>query len=397
MGGSGTIVGTLLGLTAIVLLQNGIRLSGWPAEASGVATGIMLIATLVLEQWTRRHQGTAINISRRRLVAASLGALAVLAFFSFFRPFQASVSKDPTGRITIGVMPKAIGDPYFISCRVGAEQAAREQNVDLLWDGPTGLDAAKQNEVVEGWITRGVDAISVAVENAAGISGVLRKARSRGIKVTTWDADADVDARDYFLDQATPHDIGNALANESARIMGDTGELAIVTGALSAANQNLWIGFIKKQLAEKYPNIKLVAIRPSDDDRDKAFTETQTLMKVYPALRVVLVISAPAVPGAGEAVKQSGSKDVHVVGLSLPNLCKPYVHGGEVEAVILWKTGDLGYLSVMAPAALVRGKLPQGKTTFDAGRLGLLHIAGSDIILGRPFVFRKNNIDQFNF
>jgi rhamnose transport system permease protein len=318
-----------------------------------------------------------------------------VALILILRPVFAS--QQGRGRITIGVMPKAKGDPYFISCRVGAEQAARAENVDLLWDGPTGLDAAKQNEVVEGWITRGVDAISVAVENGPGISGVLRKARSRGIVVTTWDADAEPDARDYFLNQATPQDIGTTLADESARIMGGKGEVAIITGALSAANQNLWISFIKKQLEDRYKAVKLVAVEPSDDDRDKAFSATQTLMKVYPAMKVVIVISAPAVPGAGEAVKQSGSKSVQVVGLSLPNLCKPYVHGGQVEAVVLWKTADLGYLAVTAPAALVRGTFPKDKTTFAAGRLGPLKIEGSDVILGKPFIFRKDNIDQFNF
>src|SRR6185312_4994625 len=35
-GGSGTIGGTLLGLVAIVVLQNGLRLSGWPAELAGI-------------------------------------------------------------------------------------------------------------------------------------------------------------------------------------------------------------------------------------------------------------------------------------------------------------------------------------------------------------------------
>jgi rhamnose transport system permease protein len=397
LGGSGTIVGTLLGLAAIVLLQNGIRLSGWPTESAGVATGVLLIATLVLELWTRRHQATDFKISSRRMLAISAGALALLTVVFLLRPAQGSFGNGAARRITVGVMPKAKGDPYFISCRAGAERAAHEQNVELLWDGPTGLDAAKQNEVVEGWITRGVDAISVAVENAPGISGVLRKARGRGIKVTTWDADAETDARDYFLDQATPHDIGFTLADEAARIMDRSGQLAIVTGALSAANQNLWIGFIKQRLAAQYPAIKCVAVRPSDDDRDKAFSETQTLMKVYPDLRVVLAISAPAVPGAGEAVKQSGSKTVHVVGLSLPNLCKPYVHGGEVEAVVLWKTSDLGYLAVTAPAALVRGTFPIGKLLFSAGQLGSLRVQGTDIILGKPFIFRDNNINQFNF
>ena len=55
------------------------------------------------------------------------------------------------------MMPKAKGDPYFVSCRAGAEEAAQELGVELIWDGPTGLDAAKQNELVENWITRKVD------------------------------------------------------------------------------------------------------------------------------------------------------------------------------------------------------------------------------------------------
>src|SRR6185369_7434732 len=186
-------------------------------------------------------------------------------------------------RITIAVMPKAKGDPYFVSCRAGAEEAARELGVDLLWDGPTGLDAAKQNEIVENWITRKVDAIAVAVENRAGISTVLRKARERGITVLTWDADAEPDARDFFVNQATAEGIGNALTDEAARLLGGKGEFAIITGALSAANQNEWISFIRKRIAETHPDLKLVTIRPSDDDRDKAFAEAQTLLKVYPA------------------------------------------------------------------------------------------------------------------
>jgi rhamnose transport system permease protein len=86
-------------------------------------------------------------------------------------------SKPATGRKpVIAMMPKAKGDPYFVSCKQGADEAAKELGVELLWDGPTDLDPAKQNEVVEAWITRGVDVIAVSVENKEGISTVLRKA-----------------------------------------------------------------------------------------------------------------------------------------------------------------------------------------------------------------------------
>lgn len=382
-GGSGTIGGTLLGLVAIVVLQNGLRLSGWPAELAGILTGILLILTIAIERAGKRTRWAAASIAAAALLALGIGLQARHA--------------GSAGTLTIGVMPKAKGDPYFISCRAGAEEAAKQLHVNLIWDGPTGLDAAKQNEVIEGWITRRVDAISVAVENAAGISTVLRKARAQGIKVTTWDADAETNARDYFVNQATPAAIGYTLIDEAARLMHGHGEFAIITGALSAANQNIWISFMRQRVKEKYPGLKLVTVRPSDDDRDKAFQETQTLLKVYPNIKVIVGISAPAVPGAGEAVKQSGRQDVQVIGLSLPNLCKPYVHDGSIEAVVLWNTKDLGYLAVLAPAALARGTLRPGATTLSAGRLGIVKIEGDQIILGAPVIFRKDNIDRFNF
>ncbi|HXE05188.1 MAG TPA: substrate-binding domain-containing protein [Bryobacteraceae bacterium] len=413
-GGSGTIRGTLLGLAAIVILEDGLRLAALPAELVGISTGVLLVLTIALERLTSR-QGPAATGEKQELEMKNsqlailcstviVGALIVAGSNWYLvknlrsgRTAGSAAANGEQRRLTVAMMPKSKGDPYFISCRVGAEEAAKEFNVNLIWDGPTQVDPAKQNEFVEGWITRHVDAIAVSVGNAASISTVLRKARSQGIKVVTWDADATPDARDFFINQATPQGIGSTLADEAAKIMHGKGEYAIITGALSAANQNLWIQYIKERVASKYPGMTLAILRPCDDDRDKAFSETQTILKVYPKVKVIIGISAPGVPGSAEAVKQSGRQDVKVIGLSLPNLCKPYVHEGVIQAVVLWKTQDLAYLTVKAAAALARGELHRGATSFYAGRLGNVKIEGTDIILGSPFVFTKQNIDQFNF
>lgn len=419
-GGRGTILGTVLGLFAIVVLQNGLRLAALPAELAGVLTGALLLVTIIVERLSIaglfRAPGPTIqgeepemkNSQLAALCAVILVAAAIVAgtnwmtLRSLKQELGATTSKNSGGtesdaRLTVGMMPKAKGDPYFVSCRSGAEAAAQEQRVDLIWDGPTDLDPAKQNEVVEGWITRGVDVIAVSVENEAGISTVLRKARSRGIHVITWDADAQPDARDYFINQATPQGIGYTLTDEAARILGGKGEFAIVTASLSAANQNEWIKHIKARLAEKHRELKLVAIQPSDGDRDRAFTETQTLMKVYPNVKLIMAIAAPAVPGAAEAVKQSGRSDVKVTGLSLPNMCKPYVHSGVIESIVLWNTLDLGYLTVYAAQAVKRGALKTGGSSLNAGRLGTVEVRGKEIMLGAPFIFNKSNIDRFDF
>jgi rhamnose transport system substrate-binding protein/rhamnose transport system permease protein len=423
-GGRGTLWGTLLGLFSLSVLRNGLRLAALPSELAGVLTGTLLLATIALDRFRTHHavdvystarptsdyaEDIPVKNSQVAVLCAAIiaGALIVAAtniwLVRSVAPAGTPASAQSTGppsagpRRVIAMMPKAKGDPYFVSCRIGAEEAAKALGVELIWDGPTGLDAARQNEVVENWITRKVDLIAVAVENRAGISTVLRKARERGIRVLTWDADAEPDARDFFVNQATAEGIATTLTDEAARLLGGKGEFAIVTGALSAANQNEWIAFIKKRLADKHPALKLATIRPSDDDRDKAFSETQTILRVYPSVKLVMAISAPAVPGSAEAVRQAGRKDVNVIGLSLPNINKPYVHDGWVQTVVLWNTGDLGYLTVYAGTQLLQGTLQPGATTLQAGRLGSIEVRGSEIILGPPLMFTKANIDRFDF
>jgi len=416
-GGRGTVLGTVLGLFAIVVLQNGLRLSRQPAELAGILTGVLLLVTIVLNRFSglssegRQNETEEIDVKNSQVAVLSavilLAALLVAGSnWVLVRSLRQDSSSGqpgssrgltPAHRIQVAMMPKAKGDPYFVSCRQGAEEAAKELGVDLLWDGPTDLDPAKQNEVVEAWITKGVDVIAVSVENQAGISTVLRKAREKGIKVITWDADAEKDARDFLINQATPQGIGYTLTDETARIMGNKGEFAIITASLSAANQNEWIKNIRARLAEKYPDLKLVAVQPSEGDRDRAFSETQTVLKVYPNVKVIMAIAAPAVPGAAEAVKQSGRTDVKVTGLSLPNMNKPYVKSGVVESVVLWNTTDLGYLTVYAANALSKGELKQGDHEINAGRLGKIAVVGDEVRLGAPFIFNKENIDRFNF
>jgi rhamnose transport system permease protein len=295
------------------------------------------------------------------------------------------------------MMPKSKGNSYFIACRKGAEESAQELDVDLIWDGPTDPDPARQNEVVEAWITRGVDVIAVAVENRAGISSALRKARQKGIKVVTWDADAEADARDFLVNQATPQGIGQALMDNAARILGGKGEFAIITASLTAANMIEWQKHIEARRAEKYPDIKMVALRPCDDLQKKAFDEANTILNAHPNVKLIMAICSPAVPGAAEAVKQSGRQDVKVIGLGLPNDNKRYVHDGITECVVLWNTADLGYLTVQACHALKKGVLRPGDKGMQAGRLRNVEIEGDNILLGPPLIFTRDNIDRFDF
>jgi len=418
-GGRGSVAGTLLGLFAIAVMQNGLRLADLPAELAGVLTGTLLLVAIGLDRPRSRRNAVALPPDEVMIVKNSqvavlcgviLAAALIVAASNVFlvrslrqvntasRGGNARAETPATAReVTVALMPKSKGNAYFINCRKGAEEAAGELGVKLIWDGPTDPDPAKQNEVVDTWITRGVDVIAVAVENREGISSVLRKARQRGIKVLTWDADAEPDARDFFVNQATPQGIGQTLMDNAARVMGGKGDFAIISASLTAANMIEWQKYIEARRLEKYPQIKMVALRPCDDLQKKAFDEATAILNANPDVKLIMAICSPAVPGAAEAVKQLGRSDVKVIGLGLPNDNKRYIHEGITDCIVLWNTMDLGYLTVHAADALKLGTLKPGDRQFTAGRLGTVAIEGDNILLGKPFTFNKENIDRFDF
>ena len=424
-GGRGTVIGSLLGLAAVAILENGLWLTSIPllgvtsvqAEWARVLTGVLLLVAIGVDWKAGRANGARaarhpvasthstqpgseefeMRNSQLAVLSAVILASALIVAGANFLLVRSLVPTPPRAEsVTVGMMPKSLGNSYFIACQKGAQEAAKELNVELLWNGPASSDAAKQNEIVDTWRTRGVDVIAAAVENKEGLSTALREAQKKGIRTVTWDADAATDARAFFVNQATPEGIGRTLMDTAAKHMENKGEFAIITGSLTAANLNEWRKHVEARLAEKYPDIKLLETVPCDDKQDEAFQQAKLLLNKHPNLKLILAVCSPAVPGAAEAVKQSG-KPVSVVGLGLPNDNKKYVHDGVTKAVILWKTADLGYLTVHASAALARGELKPGDKVFKAGRLGEIPIQGDNIVLGEPFVFTKENIDQFDF
>jgi ABC-type sugar transport system substrate-binding protein len=313
-------------------------------------------------------------------------------------PLVSCKKSEDVGKTSVGFLLKSKGNQYFVTCEKGARAAAEELDIDLRVDGPISADPAKQNEIVENWITDGVDVIVAACENRDSISTALRKAQDAGIKVITYDADSQPDARSFFSNQATAQGIGEKLIDTTAELTGGEGKYAIITGTLTSANMSEWIEFLKKRQAAEYPKMELVDIRPCDDNKDKAQQEATNLLSANPDLKAIISVCSPGVPGAAEAVKQAGKAGVvKVVGLGLPNENRAYIKDGVTQAIILWSPEDLGYLAVQAAIAVKFGDLEKGAEIFLAGKLGELKVDGDSIILGTPMAFTKENIDDYDF
>jgi rhamnose transport system permease protein len=298
--------------------------------------------------------------------------------------------------LTVGVIPKSTLNPYFQDCQRGAREAAQELGFTLRWDGPRDADAQRQAALVEEWAQEGLRAIAVSVESQPRLSPTLKAARARGIKVLTWDSDADPDARDFTVVSATPESIAHALSFEVGRILGGKGLVAAITSTLSAPNQNAWIAGFKARLAREYPGLTLAEVRPCDDIADNARAETLKILEAHPRVNAIVGFCSPAVPGVAAALREARRTDVRVTGVSLPSLCRRDIEEGVVDSVVMWNTRDLGYLVAASAQALAGGTLAPGAVSLRAGRLGSVVVLNDTIRLGRCHIVSRGNIADFD-
>lgn len=337
----------------------------------------------------------------RKSIVPSTVSLVVMAAIAGLTLAVAGCSPGPGKTLQIGVMPKLIGIPFFNATEKGALEAGRELGVEVKFDGPVENDVQRQVQMLETWIAQKYDAIAVAPNDPDAIAPVLEKARKRGIKVIAWDADSRKDARNFFVNQCTAASVAKTVMDVMAEGAGPDAKYIIITGSLTAANQNIWMAEMEKYRQQAYPNMTNLSETPKVSEEDLALaTQVMTdCLKTYPDLDGVFAITSVALPGAAEALRKAGVADkVFLTGMTTPNDMKGYAKDGTVKKFVLWNAVDLGYLATQVAVASARGELqPNTGTTFKAGRLGEVKVNGDEVILGDPIVFDASNIDRYDF
>lgn len=319
---------------------------------------------------------------------------------------SATGKADPNAELkkglTVGFLPKQVNNPYFTSADKGGEAALKELGSSYKEVGPSSAtDTSGQVSYVNTLTQQQVDAMAVSAQDPGALCTALKQAMKNGIKVVTYDSDTTAGCRNAFVSQASAEDLGRTEVQLLAEQIGYKGEIAVLSAAQTATNQNVWIDFMKEELKDpKYKDVKLVKVAYGDDDAQKSFQQTQGLLQEYPNLKGIISPTTVGIKAAAQYL--SGSKykgKVKLTGLGTPNDMRKYVKNGTVDAFELWDPAKLGELAARTSVALVSGQITgQEGETFTAGDMGEFTIGKDGVIsLGKPTVFNKDNIDQFNF
>lgn len=318
----------------------------------------------------------------------------------------AEATKAPEGTTSGGaktyvLVPKNMGNPYFDTANKGAQEAAKELGVTVNYQGSSKADATEQIQLLNSLLAQNVNGLAISANDSDALVATGKQAMDAKIPVVTWDSAIAPGGRNVHINQANAADIAAVQIKMASDLAKGEGKIAILSATSTAPNQNEWIGLMKEELKKpEYAKLELVDTVYGDDDDQKSYTEAQGLMTKYPDLKVIIAPTTVGIAASARAV-QDGNKvgTVFVTGLGTPNSMRDYVKSGAAPQFALWNPGDLGYLAVQTLDAIASGKIT-GKPgdKFTAGKLGEYTIADDGtILLGKPTVFSKDNIDQFNF
>jgi rhamnose transport system substrate-binding protein len=309
--------------------------------------------------------------------------------------------------LVVYFIPKDTQNPYEVLADAGGSKALAALGGKVVVSSGTADTAAAQIPSIQAAIQAHANAIVIAGNDPSALCPSLEQASSAGIKILSFDSDVTCGSspNHLFINQANTETIGTSEVDILAKEIGDSGQIAILSAAASATNQNSWIVYMKQEL-KKYPNIKLVSTVYGNDDPATSLTVLQGLLSAYPNLKGIISPTTVGIQAAAQYLDTHKSllKKLTLTGLGLPSQMKPYVEDGTVKEFELWNPSNLGYLAGYAAAALASGtaSLTTG-SSFTAGTLGSYTVlapttgVGPSVVLGPPFVFDKANIAQFNF
>ena len=304
------------------------------------------------------------------------------------------------GDISVTFLPKNLGNPYFDTSDKGGKTAVEEFGGTFKEVGPDQASPDAQVPFINTAAQQGTKALVVSANDPKAIGSALNQARQAGTKVVTFDSDVEPQYRDLFVNQATAEGIAKVQVDMASKLTGDSGEIAILSAAANATNQNAWIKTMKQDLAANHPNLKLVDVVYGNDDDQTSFDKTAALLQSHPNLKAIISPTTVGIAAAARYVSTSDYKGkVAVTGLGTPNQMRAYVKDGTVKEFALWNPEDLGYLAAYAAKALVDGTIKGDEgDTFKAGKLGEYKVgADHTVLLGDPYVFNESNIAKFNF
>ncbi|MTI57886.1 MAG: autoinducer 2 ABC transporter substrate-binding protein LsrB [Geosporobacter ferrireducens] len=317
--------------------------------------------------------------------------------------------------INVVFIPKLTGNMFFESANVGAQDIAKKVGFNCKYDGSPDAAVANQVQIINSAVNQGANAIAISSLSPDGLNQALKNAIDKGVKVVTWDSDVDPQYRSIYVNQGTPDLLGTMLVDMAASQMTDEqkqkAKFAFFYSSPTVTDQNSWVEYAKKYIAETYPGWELVTTQYGEQDAQKSLQVGQSILQTYADIDAILCPDSTALPAMAQAAKNL-KKDgkVIITGFATPSSMRDFVKDGTVPKFGLWDCKIQGAIGAYVAYWLAAGNTFKVGDAIEVPGIGSLKVEPNTIqgysytaensgivLLPERVVFTKDNIDNYNF
>jgi len=266
--------------------------------------------------------------------------------------------------LKIAVIPKGTTHEFWKSIHAGAIQAARELTdqgtpVDIIWKGPLREDDREQQiQVVEGFLSQGVQGIVLAPLDSRALVRPVEEARRAGVPTVIIDSRLESDVVVSFV-ATDNHKGGQLAASRLGELLGGKGKVLLLRYAEgSASTTERERGFLE-ELRSRYPAIVLVsADQYAGPTRETAKRASENLLNRYSGdLQGIFTPNESSTIGMLLALQDVGlAGKVRFIGFDAARTLIDAVRARQLDGVVAQNPMRMGYLGVKTMADQLRGK-----------------------------------------
>ena len=258
---------------------------------------------------------------------------------------------------TLGLVISTLNNPFFVTLKQGAEEAATKAGVKLVvLDAQD--DSAKMTAAMEDLIQQKVDAILVNPTDSDAVTPSIMKANAAGIPVLTIDRGAS--GGQVLCHVASDNVAGGVMAGEflakKLEGKGNVVELVGIPGTSAARDRGK--GF--NDAIATFKDIKVVASQAADFSRDKGLKVFENILQAQPEIAGVFAHNDEMILGAVAAAEAAGRTGIVFVGFDAVDDAVAAVKAGKLAATVAQQPAVIGAMGVEKAVAYLGGeKLPE--------------------------------------
>jgi ribose transport system substrate-binding protein len=259
-------------------------------------------------------------------------------------------------KMYIPLISKGFQHQFWQAVKAGADKAGAEFGVEVTFEGPdTEAQVDKQMDMLAAALAKKPAAIGFAALDSQAAIPLLKQAQEAGIPVIAFDSgvDSDIPAATASTDNLAAAALA---ADKMAELIGGAGKVALVVhDQTSRTGIDRRDGFVN-QVKAKYPDIEIVDIQYGAGDQLQSTEITKAILTAHPDLKGIFGANEGSALGVVNAIKETGRKEVVVIGYDSGAAQKAAIMDGTMAGAITQNPVGIGYETVKAAVAAAKGE-----------------------------------------